>query len=347
MWFFIGRILGNRDRPVSFWAILVVIMMVFSSACNAPRPIQTPQVPALLASATPDTPTATSVPPTSTATLPVPTATLTPVPPTATPVPPTSTATRVPPTRAPAQATVAMPAAFSGAREPVLVIPPRSGGPYRNPITFQWRGSLGAGQAYQVVAYSSRYPDHITRSGLLQTQTWTTELPTRYFDLAFHNVPTGAWQWQVLVVKDGQVVATSDTQSFEYTVLGGTPAPQLVAGVENAFAPRPELLAPGSGSGPYGNPITFKWRGALSAGQAYQVSMYFDLFPDSVLQSGLLQTQSWTTDLPVQISNKRGPLIGEWQWRVSVIVNGQAVVTSFNQGFYFDPLNGKPQPPTP
>jgi hypothetical protein len=64
-----------------------------------------------------------------------------------------------------------------------------------------------------------------------------------------------------------------------------------------------------------------------------------------VYQSELLQTQSWTTDLPVQ--GKYGSLMGGWQWRVSVIANGQAIGTSFNQGFYFDPLNGTPQPPSP
>jgi len=93
----------------------------------------------------------------------------------------------------------------------------------------------------------------------------------------------------------------------------------------------PELAAPAQG-GEYQSPVTFQWRGSLSAGQAYQVSARH---PGSgyTIQSGLLTDQSWTADLP-------GDRFGEWRWTVSVVQGGRTAATSSEWMFWFNPHPG-------
>jgi hypothetical protein len=306
-------------------AVALVIILSFSSACNSTVPIQTPQRP-------------TPVPPT-----------VTPVPPTATSLPPT--ATLVPPTRTPTPATVAIPAALSGAIEPMPVLPPQGGGPYRGAITFQWRGSLGAGQSYRVVVRCTLSPpgvsDVVIQSDLLQTQTWTTDLPTTHPTWWSMSL-AGTWQWQVQVVRDGNVLAASAMSDFTFNPLSKTVAPQPGPVAPLVSAVKPELLAPVSGGGPFRNPITFKWRGTLGAGQAYQVMAYSERVQGYVIRSEFLTTTSWTTELPDKAPNVLyGSLVGGWQWSVSVVENGQVMATSVGQGFIFSPLDGRPQPSNP
>jgi len=101
---------------------------------------------------------------------------------------------------------------------------------------------------------------------------------------------------------------------------------------------QPEPVAPAQG-GEYRNPITFQWRGQLSAGQAYQVVVYH-LTSGYTVQSGLLTDQGWTTDLPAE-------RYGEWRWQVSVIRNGRVLVTSVEWMFWFNPSLGQPVHPSP
>jgi serine/threonine-protein kinase len=155
-------------------------------------------------------PTAT-VPPTATATLapsatPAPTATSavrtsTPLP-TSTPTPePVATDTPVPPTATP-KPTV------GATRAPAAVSPeltsPQQGSETGNPITFEWSGSLGGGQSYQVTARHIG-TDYVIQSELLTGQSWAADLPAENF---------GEWRWTVSVVRSGEAAAISAEGMF-------------------------------------------------------------------------------------------------------------------------------------
>jgi len=103
-------------------------------------------------------------------------------------------------------------------------------------------------------------------------------------------------------------------------------------------AAQPELMVPAQG-GEYSNPITFEWSGSLSAGQAYQVTAYH-LESAYTVQSELLMTQNWITDLPAE-------RFGEWRWTVSMVQGGQTVTTSSEWMFWFQPFPGTRQSPQP
>jgi serine/threonine protein kinase len=95
-----------------------------------------------------------------------------------------------------------------------------------------------------------------------------------------------------------------------------------------------ELVAPAQG-GEYKSPVTCQWRGSLSAGQAYQVTLYHPASGHTI-QSEPLTNQSWTTDLPGET--------GEWRWRVSVVKNGTTVTTSPEGMFWYNPFPGGGEP---
>ncbi|MBU0705430.1 MAG: serine/threonine protein kinase [Chloroflexi bacterium] len=139
--------------------------------------------------------------PTATAT-PSPTRTL---PPTDTPTP-TGTPTQAPPADTPVPQAI-----------PPQLLAPAQGGEYASPVTFEWSGSLGAGQAYQVTAYNSG-SGHTIQSDLLTTQNWTADLP---------GDQTGEWHWSVSVIQGGYTVATSTEGMFWFNPFpgGGGPAP--------------------------------------------------------------------------------------------------------------------------
>jgi serine/threonine-protein kinase len=92
----------------------------------------------------------------------------------------------------------------------------------------------------------------------------------------------------------------------------------------------PALMAPAGGE-TYQNPITFQWSGSLNPGQAYQVLAYHS--GGSVIQSELLTTQSWITNLA-------GDLFGEWRWRVLVVAGEREITTSPEWSFWFQPFSG-------
>ena len=163
---------------------------------------QTP-TPAFTATAVPSathtatwTPTATSTP-------------TAPAAPSATPPPTaTSTATSTPPLRTatPPTATVtptASPTASSPAAAPVL-LEPQAGFKYPNPVTFRWDGPLHEGEAFQVTAWHVKSGERVQTSPLTGLE-WTYSL---------HKDLVGEWRWVVWVVKEGQVLVTSEEWFF-------------------------------------------------------------------------------------------------------------------------------------
>jgi len=88
---------------------------------------------------------------------------------------------------------------------------PAQGGTYASPITFQWDGALGAGQAYQVTAYHSESRQTL-RSDPLTAQSWTADLPGDKF---------GEWRWSVSVLQGGSVIATSPEAMFWFNPCPG------------------------------------------------------------------------------------------------------------------------------
>ena len=88
---------------------------------------------------------------------------------------------------------------------------PDQGGTYKSPVTFQWTGSLGATQSYQVTVYHAE-SRHTLQSGPLTVQSWAVDLP---------GDQVGEWHWSVSVVQDGSVVAASSEWVFWFNQLGG------------------------------------------------------------------------------------------------------------------------------
>ena len=97
-----------------------------------------------------------------------------------------------------------------------------------------------------------------------------------------------------------------------------------------------ELLEPLAGR-TYNNPITFRWRGALAADQAYQVTVYHPGSGHTIQER--LTVPIWTADLP-------GDRYGEWRWRIAVVSNGTELNTSAEWMFWFDPSMGPSPKPT-
>jgi pSer/pThr/pTyr-binding forkhead associated (FHA) protein len=112
------------------------------------------------------------------------------------------------------------------------------------------------------------------------------------------------------------------------------PTQELATRVPATAVPQaqpPELRAPSEGS-ENKNPVVFKWSGTLKVGQTYQVNAYH---PTSghTLQSGLLTAPEWRVDLPAE-------KYGGWHWTVSVMEGTQAVATSPEWMFWFQPFPG-------
>jgi hypothetical protein len=102
--------------------------------------------------------------------------------------------------------------------------------------------------------------------------------------------------------------------------------PQSPTATVAHWATEPELEPPANGH-TY-RTVTFQWRGALRAGQAYQVTAYHSE-SGYTIRSNLLTDQSWIPDL----SNK----VGDWRWAVSVVQGGRAMSTSPEWMFWFNP----------
>jgi len=196
-----------RRTSVPFWgwalgglAVLAVIGLALGAGAimlglpgkfSPSQPTPTVAAPAPLA-----TPIS-SPPPTDTATRP-PISTPT-QPPTDTPAP-TDTPTRVPPTWTSAPQAI-----------PPQPLAPAQGGEFQSPITFEWSGSLGAGQTYQITAYHSG-SGYALQSDLLTTQTWTINLP---------GDRIGEWRWSVAVIQGGIAATTSSEGMFWFNPFPG------------------------------------------------------------------------------------------------------------------------------
>ena len=145
-------------------ALGVVVVMLRRSGGASANPTPTTMATAPIVAPTKGkTDTPTSSPPANTATR-----------------PPTSAPTK-PPTDTPAPTDTPTPTPRPVTPTPVPVIPPEltspsQGGTFKSPVTFQWGGTLSAGQTYQVTA---RHPGsgHTLQSDLLTAQTWTADLP--------------------------------------------------------------------------------------------------------------------------------------------------------------------------
>ena len=137
---------------------------------------------------------------------------------TATPLP-TSTLMRTPtPTPTPTATATATPPTSTRGPTPTLVprstapelMTPAEGRSFKNPITFQWRGSLSTGQAYQVTGRHLE-SGHTIQSELLTDQSWATSLPAERY---------GEWRWTVSVVQGGRTVVTSSEWMFWFQPYG-------------------------------------------------------------------------------------------------------------------------------
>jgi hypothetical protein len=92
------------------------------------------------------------------------------------------------------------------------LLAPSQGGTFKNPIVFEWGGSLGGGQSYQVTA-SHRNSGQVLQSGLLGTQSWSAGLP---------DDKVGEWVWSVSVVQNGGAVSTSPQGMFWFDPFSGS-----------------------------------------------------------------------------------------------------------------------------
>jgi tetratricopeptide (TPR) repeat protein len=121
--------------------------------------------------------------------------------------------------------TPSLPSPVPPTPSPPELLAPAYGRTYKNPVVFEWRGSLSAGQAYQVTARHSR-TGHTVQSGLLTDLRWSGILPPGEY---------GAWHWTVSVIRGESVLATSDEWMFW-------------------FDPKPQPTREGGGNGGNGEP---------------------------------------------------------------------------------------------
>jgi len=131
------------------------------------------------------------------------------------PPPPTTTSASASPTAAyptPSSTATALPVYPTVVPE---LLAPEHGDTYSQTITFQWRGSLGAGQSYQVRAYHPK-SDSVIQSDLLVSPEWMTHLPAEKY---------GAWDWDVSVIRNGAIVVTSDRRMFWFDPFPNKPEP--------------------------------------------------------------------------------------------------------------------------
>jgi serine/threonine protein kinase len=131
-------------------------------------------------------------------------------------LPPALTPTRLTPAPEPTQTLTPTPTLAPTQPQPVE--PAWGGGPFRNPIEFRWRGSLKPGQAYQVTVYNVGLGYIMTRSPLLQTTSWKTDLPDKTW-------ATGEYLWQVSVVSGGRELTVSPERTFWFSPIGQSQSP--------------------------------------------------------------------------------------------------------------------------
>ncbi len=225
LWINANRLLAGV-AGVACVVLVVVIAILRARATTAvalPTPTPTPNLRATLTE-TPSVPVVLDLSPTATVT-PESELTVTPI---AQPDTPTPTATATPsPTPSPSPSPSPSPTAtprptFTPTSQPVAASPrqlqPALGMEVkgRDPVTFEWEGSLGSGRAFRVILRHVSTGE-ISESAALTTRTWTVVLaPEKY----------GEYRWQVVVLEDGAVVARSTEEwHFWYNPLGSSGGP--------------------------------------------------------------------------------------------------------------------------
>jgi len=88
----------------------------------------------------------------------------------------------------------------------LTLLAPAPGREYRSPIVFEWQGSLGVGQVYQL---SARHDgtDYGVQSGGLKDTYWKVDLPADQY---------GKWHWTVSVIEGGRILTTSEEWHFYF-----------------------------------------------------------------------------------------------------------------------------------
>lgn len=151
---------------------------------------------------------------------------------------------------------------------------------------------------------------------------------------------TSATPVETLPAASATPLPTTPSPTLTPTPVSPTPTPTQTPTPTPTVPPvQPQPVEPAWGGGPFRNPIEFRWRGSLRPGQAYQVTLYHIGLGYPFLRSPLLQTTSWKVDLPDKTWAS-----GHYQWRVSVMSGGKALISSPDRTFYYDPL-GSPQSP--
>jgi serine/threonine-protein kinase len=104
-------------------------------------------------------------------------------------------------------------------------------------------------------------------------------------------------------------------------------------------AGQPRLISPEAGT-TTGNPVSFRWEGRLSPGQAYRVVAYHPQSGEQVTSPQIMDSW-WETHLPAARA-------GEWHWYVEVVEGGRTIARSAEGMFWFEPVRVEPgTPPTP
>jgi len=209
------------------------------------------------------------------------------------------------------------------ATESPLPSPTATGRPSHTPTSTPTRIPTAQPTSTPASAWTSTPTSIPTRT---PAPTWTstpTSIPTR--------TPAPTWTSTPTSIPTRTPAPTWTSTPMPIRTATQTPRPQVTATPLPPRATAPEPVAPDYG-GEYRSPVTFQWRGALGAGQAYQVTARHTE-SGHTLQSGLLADQSWTADLP-------GDKYGEWRWTVSVVQGGNSAATSAEWMFWFNPRGG-------
>jgi hypothetical protein len=110
-----------------------------------------------------------------------------------------------------------------------MILTPLLGREYQNPITFEWRGRLNPGQAYEITAYHLDSGAFI-RSYLIEDTEWTVDLPAER---------VGEWRWWVSVMAYGNRLASSPESMFWFNPLPGTRVPKPKPSATTTVTPTP------------------------------------------------------------------------------------------------------------
>jgi len=103
-------------------------------------------------------------------------------------------------------------------------------------------------------------------------------------------------------------------------------------------AGQPRLISPEAGT-TTGNPVSFRWEGRLSPGQAYRVVAYHPQSGEQVTSPQIMDSR-WETHLPAA-------RFGEWRWYVEVVEGGRTIARSAEGMFWFQPVRVEPGTTTP